>query len=807
MKAIQEAIQQIEENPRSAGYKDHRHDVRKLKKRGIWDELANDESWQYLHKISDLFSIPYSTLKTWYYNLHKDPFWIPHDPDNYPDLIFTDAEKSMIADFIHEIYLSHNQPISNELIKNILIAFWSEIPQERKKGTMFTASDEYLSKFREYIVFSIRKAHSKRRPEISQEDIDSFFIKAKDIISSADPDHVLNTDETFWRCEPSGLYTWAPKGIDGVVIHSQGNEKIGFTTLATIDLDGNKYPLDFIASGKTNKAEENWFGKGRNIANTNDDDIEEIEDPTFKSKTRKKMFKPKSVTDHSDSGWVNIDVWKRYLYKLRYSWVKPKRRIDFYDKKNRIYLFCDAYPVHHCAEAIEYATMLNIELIKIPEGSTDLYQPLDVRLFGSLKARLRSYFNKKRCDLLISLFDPVTLTFTNEIPISEPMSRREASSFMEIEWNNLHIGEIFTAWHIAIKQYLPNYTIQKVQNDDDTTFIQNVKNIFQKQLKLIDENLTNNVQIYEKKFAAFNSNEKNVEIFTSNLQVFLQIQKIFILLFELCKEESNPKILTNNKLSLFQNDVIKLIEEHENQIGLFLQSENDFFVQTKKVPKIIIKESNLFTETENIIEKLIPFGKYSSTDAIVESSCFYEKYQKIVNLYPNFHQTQKQMNLHREYYPTPTRFIPQLPLIFQNQSPLTPPHYSNQPINRTSPQGQITLELQLQESYSRMSHLPAPSFQISYAPANRLVPQQSIDFTSQSSPTTLRTYSQPLKPNRVQPTLAMQLHASSSRLFPQFSIDNSRRQMTQPRNYCQPLTQLTPQIPQNIQNQTQMMFK
>lgn len=228
LEAIPRELEYIEKNPRGAGYKDHRKDVLKLKERGIWDELATDASWKYLKKIAEVFVIPYSTVKDWYYKLHQNPNWIPRDPDNYPDLIFNDAEKALIADFINEVYLSHNQPISNELIRDVLMTFWREIPPERKGDTNFSASDDYLRKFREYIAFSIRKAHTKKRPDISETDVDSFFKKAEEVISKAEPDHVLNTDETFWRCEQSGLYTWAPKGIDGVVIHSQGDKKVGF---------------------------------------------------------------------------------------------------------------------------------------------------------------------------------------------------------------------------------------------------------------------------------------------------------------------------------------------------------------------------------------------------------------------------------------------------------------------------------------------------------------------------------------------------------------------------------------------------
>ena len=62
----------------------------------------------------------------------------------------------------------------------------------------------------------------------------------------------------------------------------------------------------------------------------------------------------------------------------------PANGVDFYSFENRIFWICDSYPVHFPRESLNLAKELNIQLIKISEGTTDFFQPLDCRIFGAL---------------------------------------------------------------------------------------------------------------------------------------------------------------------------------------------------------------------------------------------------------------------------------------------------------------------------------------------------------------------------------------------------------------------------------------
>lgn len=57
-----------------------------------------------------------------------------------------------------------------------------------------------------------------------------------------------------------------------------------------------------------------------------------------------------------------------------------------YDQKNSIYLFSDNYGVHKAKDIIDYAINLNIDLIFVPKVMTQIYQPLYIKILGTVKA-------------------------------------------------------------------------------------------------------------------------------------------------------------------------------------------------------------------------------------------------------------------------------------------------------------------------------------------------------------------------------------------------------------------------------------
>lgn len=190
--------------------------------------------------------------------------------------------------------------------------------------------------------------------------------------------------------------TLGPRRLDRVVIRTTGDEKAGFSVVGIISAAGCTFPLIMIAAGKTTTVEKNWFGDGHNIL------LEKITpdplpNPSFMSTISREnsipVFTPISLTDRSCNGWTNIETWLNNLIAVRFNWFPVDTIEEFYLPASTIILLADSYPAHFANAAKRLSILLNIHLAKVPESLTDLYQPLDTSIFGSVKSRARNYLN------------------------------------------------------------------------------------------------------------------------------------------------------------------------------------------------------------------------------------------------------------------------------------------------------------------------------------------------------------------------------------------------------------------------------
>lgn len=433
-------IQKAKGNPRFSGYRDYSRTISRMKKDKIWEYLHDDFALPYLEDLSAIYDIKFGTLKQWHYNLKKNMNWLPEHNRNPNSFVFNEKEEEHLVNLVNAIVSTHSIPITNYLIKSIMMSYYKSLP-EKNSNLQFNASNKYIRRFKRRHNFSTRRLHQKRRPDVSEEISKMFLATVKHIFSIAEKNHIVNVDETSYRCSQSSLTTWSKKGNDGIVIYTGANEKECFTTLGTITATGDPLPLVLIASGTTQRAEANWFGAKRNIEENDLENCEKLINPFYHSTSSRandqQMISPKSYTDHSPKGWSTRATFKRYLFALRYIFIKPIEGIHFYDARNTIYLLADAYKVHYCDECLDYAHSLNIQIIKIPEGSTDIFQPLDKKIFGILKAKARQFCNQIISDDLLKLFDTESGTFTGPIPPPRAITKKEATVVLENAWHAL----------------------------------------------------------------------------------------------------------------------------------------------------------------------------------------------------------------------------------------------------------------------------------------------------------------------------------------------------------------------------------
>jgi hypothetical protein len=206
------------------------------------------------------------------------------------------------------------------------------------------------------------------------------------------PDKIFNMDETSWKFLNHGAFTIADTGAEGVQCHFSADAKDCITAIATISAAGDKLPLWVLAKGKTQRCERRY---------------------------RALPVSPDLHITHSINGWTNQLIADQYLRYMR----------RYVGGRTRFVLLWDVFSAHRDARIMRIARSLNIELIFIPAGQTDRYQPLDRRVFGPMKERAKEEFS---------------LMFVRDFDADPGMP--EALQIMVNVWKRFLQDEILEAW-------------------------------------------------------------------------------------------------------------------------------------------------------------------------------------------------------------------------------------------------------------------------------------------------------------------------------------------------------------------------
>ena len=228
----------------------------------------------------------------------------------------------------------------------------------RQVNPNFKAGRSWVKGFLRRYGLSLRVAHPRRRTA-PNDGVLAAFLQELELATRELPSNLIfNMDETAWRLFNGQLTTIARRGSDEVAPVARLDERSCFTVICTVSLRGDKLTPWVILKGTTKRCEASY----RN-------------DPRL----RRLLAARKLVITHSDNGWATRRVMRRYL-----EWLADKARHHW------SYLVWDLYASHRHQEVKDTATENSINLAYVPAGQTSLWQPLDVRVFGALKAHANS---------------------------------------------------------------------------------------------------------------------------------------------------------------------------------------------------------------------------------------------------------------------------------------------------------------------------------------------------------------------------------------------------------------------------------
>jgi hypothetical protein len=316
--------------------------------------------------------IPVRTLFYWKSKVKNNPDWIPvHEHCIKTRRIFTDEQEHEISEYLKREFTRQHRPLTLRHLKLEIISFydcyvqiWERFIQTgefdgpitpHKPPPKFRCCNKFLRKFLKRNRFSYRRCRAIRRPVVSEDAIATFQAQLQDALDHTNHDNVINCDETQWLiCQPS-TKTVVETGVESCQVYLDCDPKSGFTIMAAITASYKKLPLFFIAKGLTVTCE--------------------------------RQFKLPPSEDyrvsHSPSGWMSQQPFCDYLHFLN----------EIRQGEN-IKLVLDQYTVHISAESRRLASELNIDLITIPRGGTGRFQPLDRRIFGIMKSKGRSKWDR-----------------------------------------------------------------------------------------------------------------------------------------------------------------------------------------------------------------------------------------------------------------------------------------------------------------------------------------------------------------------------------------------------------------------------
>ena len=314
-----------------------------------------------------------NTLSNWRQKIKTSSDFDLKTEYQHKHMVMSPFLEEQILNEIETNFLQPGYYFNNHILKKIAIAAFNSAPEKDKFRTIFKASDSWCKSFRVRHGYVWRRAHYKKRPYHTEkserykqqfrETIETIYCE----LEQKDQLYLLaNVDETSWKLAYVGELTWAKKGSKEVKINTEFDPKASFTTIGTITADKTKHPLCLIATGKSDRC-HNQFGNF---------------EQSF----------PGSRIFHSQSGWMNSDIMHDYLLWLRNLYDETYKDREGYQPGMMIHLILDCHTSHKKEETKEFARSCNIKLHYVPAGYTDEMQPLDIKVFGALKAKARSVF-------------------------------------------------------------------------------------------------------------------------------------------------------------------------------------------------------------------------------------------------------------------------------------------------------------------------------------------------------------------------------------------------------------------------------
>lgn len=339
--------------------------------------------------------IPVKVLSKWHVKFRNCEDYVPGSAIGQHRRYFSVKEEEMVAYFLRVQFINPGIMIRRKQLSNLIFTLWQSMDLQKRghlsKGKMF--SRQFVKDFCRRNRLSFRKMRKKKRSDINEREVDAYLTTIAEIFASYPWDRILNMDETPWNFVFLRGEVLAETGSEEVRAQLPDDFRKQFTVVATIGVNCTKFPPLFLAHGKTARCHQQFDGMKSDSA-----DYE--------------IF-------HSSGGFSD-EASMIYYLGLVHKWMN----------RENCALILDRYSAHEAEAVRQRAAELGIRLVYIPTSATEIYQPLDRRIFGAMKSSGSREFDE--------------FVFANRRGYTQP----EAADIFVKCWKNLSRDLINKSWNL-----------------------------------------------------------------------------------------------------------------------------------------------------------------------------------------------------------------------------------------------------------------------------------------------------------------------------------------------------------------------
>lgn len=346
------------------------------------------------------------TVYNWLKKIKENSNYNPISKQTRPKAqIFTEEQEDEIALYILQSKIMKGKCFTDVDCLEVLVEFYINYHgDDEDLDYEFQVSKGYIYYFKKRHGFVSKLCHIKRRPSMNIVYMNQFIEDMKVLFDAVQLNRIINIDETALFVAPKNLKIWHSRGQDDVTIPVKFGEKQRITAVCAIAADGTQHKIQFIAKGTTPVVLDSQLGDCHPHLRT-----------------------------FSEKGWTDNSTFYDYLNHLR---------SQFED--GEIHIILDVFSAHRSVETKKAAEELGIHLHFIPAGYTDLFQPLDARIFAILKSYIRHMIrNYLREDKIITKKDACNF-FIRAWEKLTPAEIQESFNFLTIEerWETVNYFDL-----------------------------------------------------------------------------------------------------------------------------------------------------------------------------------------------------------------------------------------------------------------------------------------------------------------------------------------------------------------------------